>query len=180
MTGPGGQGARHRARRCDADQALAALYEAHYRTITMLAVLLTDDAAIAREIAETAFVAMHAAWCYLRDSDKALVYLVRAVIRLARADQVTRRAPSPRPCQPPDTDRAGAEELFLLAFRGLPPRHREAVALRYLAGLPDAQIASVLGTRTRTVRAYLGGALTGLEAAIDALVPSGGDADIAR
>ena len=72
---------RHRR---EAHQALTALYTQHHRALFRLAVLLTGDLAAAEQIAEDAFAGMHGARRHLRDSDRALAYLRRAVVSRTR------------------------------------------------------------------------------------------------
>lgn len=64
----------------DADEALTALYSAHYRSLVRLSALLVRDVATAEEVVQDSFVAMHRAWRRLRDSDKALAYLRQSEI----------------------------------------------------------------------------------------------------
>ena len=61
MTGTAGRRDRSGGRRWDAEQALTALYDRHYRALTQLAVLLVDDIAAAEEVAQAAFAALHGA-----------------------------------------------------------------------------------------------------------------------
>ena len=68
-----------------ADQAVTALYATHYRPLVRLATLLVGDADTAAEVAEDAFVAMHGAWRWLRDRDKALSYLRQSVVKGSRS-----------------------------------------------------------------------------------------------
>ena len=88
----------------DADQAVDVLYHAHYRALTRLAALLVTDVAAAEEIVQAAFAAMHGAWQHLRDSEKALAFLLRKVVIGARSHHAASPAlPSrepglPRPC----------------------------------------------------------------------------------
>ena len=89
----------------DADQAVAALYHAHYRALTRLAALLVCDVAAAGEIVQAAFAAMHGAWRHLRDYEKAQAYLLRAVVIRARSHRAA-APPCPaagRPCARPDS-----------------------------------------------------------------------------
>ena len=85
----------------DADQAVTVLYGAHHRALAQMATLLVNDVVVAEEIVEAAFVALHAAWRRLRNSDKALSYLQRAVVRRARSYRVARSDPSRRQPGPP-------------------------------------------------------------------------------
>jgi DNA-directed RNA polymerase specialized sigma24 family protein len=71
--------------RRDADEALVALYTAHYRSLVRLAALLLHDTAAAEDVVQDAFVAMHSSWRRLRDTDKALAYLRQAVVNRSRS-----------------------------------------------------------------------------------------------
>lgn len=137
----------------DADQAVTVLYGAHHRALAQLATLLVNDVVVAEEIVEAAFVAMHAAWRRLRKSDKTLCYLQRAVVRRARSHRVADSDPSKRRVGPPQTgppDMPPSHVLLVAAVHALPPRQREALILRHYAGLPDTQIAFVMGIPARS------------------------------
>ena len=88
--------------RQDADEALIALYTAHYRSLVRMAALLLHDTAAAEDVVQDAFVAMHGSWRRLRDTDKALAYLRQAVVNRARSrlrhlKVVERKTPAPLP-----------------------------------------------------------------------------------
>ena len=134
-----------------ADEAVSALYDRHYRALTQLAALLVGDIAVAEDIAQAAFVAMHRAWRLLGTSDAALWYLRRQVIRRARSRHPGHRGTqgqTHQPQQPPGRP-AAARVLAILAT--LPPRQREAVILRCWAGWSDTQIAALTCSRPQTV-----------------------------
>ena len=100
------------------------MYEAHYRAIAVLATVLIDDVAAGQEIAAAAFAAMHGAWSRLRDAEKGLMYLIRAVVRLARSHQGMRRIPAARdPIQPSARFRSGRSTRLSADFRELPGRN---------------------------------------------------------
>jgi RNA polymerase sigma factor (sigma-70 family) len=152
----------------DADQAVTALYDAHYRSLIRLAALLVTDVAAAQEVVQEAFAAMHSEWRHLRDSDKALAYLLPAVVFQARSH----RAASPalagrRPALPQAGHSAvtASQALLVAALHGLPARKREALILRYYAGLPDNQIAAAMGISARAVTGHIGRGMTALQAA---------------
>jgi DNA-directed RNA polymerase specialized sigma24 family protein len=64
-------------------------------------------------------------------------------------------------------DEGAAVALTVLeAVRGLPPRQRATVVLRYYLDLPEAEIADILGTTTGTVKSQLSKARAHLAAAI--------------
>jgi RNA polymerase sigma factor (sigma-70 family) len=136
----------------DADQAVTALYGAHHRALAQMAMLLVNDV-VAEEIVEAAFVALHAAWRRMRNGDKALSYLQRAVVRRARSYRVTRSDLSRRQPGRPQTgqpDMAPSQALVVTALHALPPRQREALVLRHYVGLPNTQVAFVMGISARS------------------------------
>ncbi len=71
----------------DADEALTAVYTAHYTSLVRLGALLLRDTGTAEEIVQDAFVAMHGRWHRLRDPHKALAYLRTAVVNRCRSRQ---------------------------------------------------------------------------------------------
>jgi DNA-directed RNA polymerase specialized sigma24 family protein len=156
--------------RPDADQAVTVLYDTHYRALTQLAALLVSDVALAEEIVQDAFVAIHRAWQHLGDTGRALPYLLRAVVRQSRSGRVAR-------CGPPECSAAAPaakvqafaqlEPGTVTALRALPARQREALVLRYYADLPEAQIAAAMGVRARAARLYMARGMSSLTAILD-------------
>ena len=69
----------------DPDTAVEQLYAAHWRSLVRLSVLLVRDVGTAEEVVQDAFVEMHGRWSRLRDPDKALAYLRRAVVNRSRS-----------------------------------------------------------------------------------------------
>src|SRR5688500_16693694 len=69
----------------DADGAVEQLYAAHWRQLVRLSVLLVRDQGTAEEVVQDAFVAMHGKWGSLREPDRALAYLRRAVVNGSRS-----------------------------------------------------------------------------------------------
>jgi DNA-directed RNA polymerase specialized sigma24 family protein len=135
----------------DVSRTVAALYQEHYRSLVRLAVLLVSDLATAEEIVQEAFADVHGTRRVLPGRDAALRYLRRSLIRRSRS------APRPRPA-------AGPEAGLLPALLALPGRQREVLVLRYFADLPEAEIASVTGTRIAVVRTYAARGMSSLRA----------------
>lgn len=152
----------------DAGQAarleeMAALYQEHYRPLVRLAALLVSDLATAEEIVQECFAEAHSTWRALPDRDTALRQLRRSLVRRSRSVSEFQLAASPRASGLP----AGGPEAGLLsALRALPVRQREILVLRYFADLPEAEIASVTGTRAAVVRSYAGRAMSSLRAGL--------------
>jgi DNA-directed RNA polymerase specialized sigma24 family protein len=144
----------------DADSAVTVLYEMHYRPLVRIAALLLADVAIAEQIVQDSFVAMHSAWPSLPGGDSASAYLYRSVVNGARSVSEKHEGESPR------ADHEPGPIALMSALRALPARQREVVVLRYFAYLSEAQIASAVGVTPGTVGALAIKAMTALEAAL--------------
>lgn len=159
----------------DAEQAVTAIYSAHYRSLVRLAVLLVRDVATAEEVVQDSFMAMHGAWRRLRDNDKALSYLRQSVVNRSRSVLrhrvvVDRNAPKPAPDMP--SAEQGALTLLersavVAALRSLPARQREALVLRYYGDLSEAQIASAMGISRGAVKSHTARAITALRTVLE-------------
>jgi len=163
--GSGGDGGQGRAPRAEAGTDLAArladlaarmeemapLYQEHYRSLVRLAALLVSDLAAAEEIVQEAFAEAHGQWSTLPDSDAALRYLRQSLIRRSRTLTQFQPVSDTRAAGLPAS---GGEAIVLAALRALPARQREVLVLRYFADLPEAEIASVTGTRIAVIRSY--------------------------
>jgi RNA polymerase sigma-70 factor (sigma-E family) len=159
----------------EAERAVTELYAAHYRSLVRLAALLVRDIGTAEDVVQDSFVAMHAGWRRLRDSDKALSYLRQAVVNRSRSVLrhrvvVDRNAPAP----PPDMPSAehGAVALFersavIAALRTLPVRQREALVLRFYADMSEAQIADAMQISRGAVKSHTARAMQSLRTVLE-------------
>lgn len=148
----------------DADDALTALYAAHWRRLVRLAVLLVRDQASAEEVVQDAFVAMHGHWLRLRDPDAAAAYLHRSVVNRSRSvlrhrGVVARHEASlPRVREAeshPDAAIAAERRRAVLdALGALPERQREVLVLRHYLDLSEADIAEALGISRGAVKTH--------------------------
>jgi RNA polymerase sigma factor (sigma-70 family) len=138
------------------------LYGVHYEDSVRLAALLIGDIVAAERIVQDAFVALYRTR-WRKDSDRALSYLRRAVIRRSRS--VGRRATLRDDAFQPVLFRViGGQDVtaashgysaVIAALYRLPARQREAVLLRYYSELPEEQIASIMGLSRHTVARLL-------------------------
>jgi RNA polymerase sigma-70 factor (sigma-E family) len=159
----------------DADQPLAELYHAHYRSLVRLARLLVGDVATAEEVVQDSFIALHAAWRRLRDNEKALSYLRQSVVQRSRSAlryRVIVDENAPKPAHDLPTAEQGALTLLartavIAALRSLPPQQREALVLRYYGELSEAQIASAMGISQGAVKVHTARAMATLRAALE-------------
>jgi RNA polymerase sigma-70 factor (sigma-E family) len=159
----------------DADEAVVQLYSLHYRSLVHLATLLVRDTATAEEVVQDSFVAMHGGWRRLRDTDKALAYLRQSVVNRSRS-VLRHRSVVDRKLQQalPETPGTRYEVPALLegsavisALRGLPERQREAILLRYYAGLPESEVAAAMGISLGAVQSHTARGLSALHAALE-------------
>ena len=158
--------------RPDANHAVTALYLAHYRPLVKMAALLVQDLATAEEIVQDSFVAVHAAWRRLPDSDHALSYLRRSVVDRSRSALrqhvvVDKLAPRLAPDLATGSGEGSIEverSAFISALWTLPARQREVVVLRYFADLPATQVASATGISEGAVKVHAARAMSSLRA----------------
>ncbi|MEP7036231.1 MAG: SigE family RNA polymerase sigma factor [Actinomycetota bacterium] len=166
------------ARGWEADSALTELYAAHWSSLVRLAWLLVRDQQLAEETVQDAFVAMHSHWSKLRDPQRALAYLRRAVVNGSRSalrhrtveNRYLRAETSARTAygtttEPSAETRAlehASGERLVGALGRLPRRQREVLTLRYYLDLSEAQIADVLSISAGAVKTHAHRGLAGL------------------
>jgi len=158
----------------DADDALTALYAAHYRKLVRIAALLLDDYSLSEEVVQDAYVKMHGSWRRIREPAAAEAYLRTTVVNLARS-RLRRRlvaakhAPKPLP-DAPSAEQGALEQLdrdrVIQALRRLPPRQRECLVLRYYADLSEAQIAAAMGISPGAVKSHASRGMAALRATL--------------
>jgi RNA polymerase sigma-70 factor (sigma-E family) len=147
----------------DARVATAALFRDEARRLVGLLVLVTGDRAAAEDLAQEAFVRMHAAWPRLQSRDRATAYLRSTALNLARSRWrrlgIARRF-RPESQMPADAaddvaERNEERAAVLAAVRSLPGRQRDCVVLRYYCELGPEQIADALGLSVNSVKTHL-------------------------
>jgi RNA polymerase sigma-70 factor (sigma-E family) len=145
----------------DADAALADLYAGHYTRLVRLAVLLLRDQALAEDVVQDAFVAVHQRWRRI-DQGTAPAYLAKSVVNRSRSalrhrGVVARHRPEP----PGDAAPADAPALanaqrgvVLEALGTLPTRQREVLVMRYYLDYSERAIAHALGISQGAVKSH--------------------------
>lgn len=116
-----------------------------------LAYLVVGSEAVAEELVQDAFVAVHRHWGTIANPGG---YLRTSVVNACRSHQRRtglERRRQPRPAPPAEL---GADELWD-ALAQLPRNQRAALVLRYYEDAPEADIAAALGVRPTTVRSLV-------------------------
>jgi RNA polymerase sigma-70 factor (sigma-E family) len=156
------------------------LFREHHLELVRLALLIVGDLATAEDAVQDAFEQLHRRWRSLRKQSSALDYArstvlngCRSVLRrrlVARRHEARMAIPAP-----PDADAAVALEQrteLIDAFRLLPRRQREVLALRYYLDMSVADVAATLRISEGAVRST---ASRGLDALARVLPPSSRD-----
>ncbi len=146
------------------EEAVAALFDAHYASLCRLATLLLGDAGQAEEAVQEAFLRTFVGWRRLRQPDRAGAYVRAAVVNQCRS-RGRRRATEQRSNRTvfaaaegectSNLERSGETLAVLDAVRALPERQREAVVLRYYADLSEADVARAMQCSVGTIKSQL-------------------------
>jgi RNA polymerase sigma-70 factor (sigma-E family) len=158
-----------------ADEAVYALYAEQYKSLVRLAAMLVRDTPTAEEVVQDAFVAMHAGWHRLEDTEKALAYLRQAVVNKSRSvlrhrvvvEKNLQNAPPDMPSAEHGAFAMLERDAVIKALRKLPERQREAIVLRYYADLSEADIAATMGISRGAVKSHTARGMAALRAALE-------------
>jgi RNA polymerase sigma-70 factor (sigma-E family) len=145
------------------------LYRRHAPAAGRLAYLLTGDRTAAEDLVQEAFVRLVGRFRHLRVPDAFEAYLRRTIVnlhtsqlrrrRLERAHVARERSARPDVASLPDVD---AREDLWRALRGLPPRQRAAIVLRFYEDLSERETAEALGCSSNAAKALIARAMTTL------------------
>ncbi len=160
----------------DPDTVVAWLFEQEGVALVRMARLFTDDRNAAEDLVQEAFIRLHKSAHRIRSQDKAAAYLRSIVINLAR-DHNRRGLMSLRhqeaipaaasPEVPEDRLVLDEEQVLLLdEVRGLSPRQRDCILLRFYLELSEREIATVLGISPNSVKTHCRRALASLRGTI--------------
>ena len=159
----------------DADSAVSSLSREHYSGLVRMTALLIRDPARAEEIVQDSFAALHASGRRLGDSERALRYLRQCVVTRSRSVRPRRTgaghdaagAAAGGPPPGPEATAGRASSAIVGALHGLSAPQREALVMRYYAGLAEPEIAEIMRISERAVRQHTERALAALREALD-------------
>ena len=152
------------------DKVLAGLFSQHYVALVRVAVVLLRDLTAAEAVVQDAFVAIHRRG--LRDPDKALASLRRAVVNGSRSVLRHRTVADRNPPRSrPSAERGAMVSLEMsavaVALGMLPRRQCEAVILRYYADLSETETAAAMGISEGAVRTHAHRGMAALRQQLD-------------
>jgi RNA polymerase sigma factor (sigma-70 family) len=158
IVGPEGVGA---VEVIDDDAAFTAWYRNEHPRLLATMRIVTRDLEAAQDLTSEAFARALAAWTRVSAMDSPTGWTYRVALNLARRrgrraalEQRVLRRIAPVDDQPPVEHAAEVWD----AVRALPPRARTAIALRYAAGLTEAEVAAAMHVAVGTASATLAAA----------------------
>jgi RNA polymerase sigma-70 factor (sigma-E family) len=133
------------------------------------AVFLAGDRHPAEDLVQETMVKVYTHWRRVARADSPELYVRRMLtntyLTWRRSSWLRRAVPYaevPDPGISDGTEAGAVRQELWVRLGALPPRQRAAVVLRFYEGLPDAEIAEVLGCAVGTVRSLISRALTSL------------------
>ena len=154
-----------------AEGAVTELYQAHALGLTRLAYVMLGDRPAAEDVVQEAFCGLYRRWSRLSDQANAVRYVRSSVLNGCRSVLRRNRSRASRPLtgyQPPEISAESAvltgEERreVMRALGRLPQRQREALVLRFYAGLQASEIATAMGISPSSARSAIARGLASL------------------
>ena len=137
------------------DEEFEAAYRELFPRAATLAFRLLGNRTAAEDVAAEALARTYAQWQKVRYLPYRDGWVLRVATNLA-IDMARKRPVNVEVTEPLDAAESAVLRLALLgALRTLPKRQRQAVALRYLTGLPEGEVADVLGVSAGTASTHL-------------------------
>jgi len=153
----------------DDDTTFATWYRVEHPRLLAALTIVTRDLHTAQDVTSEAFARALAAWARVGAMDSPTGWTYRVALNLARRrarrsqleQRLLRRMTPPETGLPPER----AIELWD-AVSALPPRARTAIALRYAAGLSEAEVAQAMHVAVGTASSTLAAARRALAIAL--------------
>ena len=144
----------------------AELVEARSTALLRLAYAVVGDHQLAQDLLQESLVKVYVAWPRLRDPSGAEAYARRTIVTTAISWRRRRSFHEPPTDVVPDPggdsdqgDRLATHDVLWQQVRGLPPRQRTALVLRYYEDLSEVETAELMGCSTGTVKSQVSAAL---------------------
>lgn len=161
----------------DADAAFAAWYRSEHPRLLAAMTVVTRDLHAAQDVTSEAFARALAAWTRVSAMDSPTGWTYRVALNVVRR-RARRAALEQRLLRRmvPDPTGLPIERSVEIwdAVRALAPRARTAIALRYAAGLSEAEVAAAMNVAVGTASATLSAARKTLAIALNDAPPNDG------
>jgi RNA polymerase sigma-70 factor (sigma-E family) len=152
------------------EQEFAELFRASWARLYRLAFAVSGDGAAAEDDLQNAFAKVYSNWGRVRRADHPEAYVRRMVLNEVLGGRRNGFLKRERPHELVEaagsvaSPEAGVVERDAIwtAVRGLPPRQRAVVVLRYYEDLSEAEIAEALGCSRGTVKSQASAAIAAL------------------
>jgi RNA polymerase sigma factor (sigma-70 family) len=154
----------------DRDLSFTAAFDELYAHALRVALRIVAERAAAEDVAAEALTRAYDHWDRIGDAAaRRVAWTVRVTTNLAI--DTTRRREAPAEVVEPDggadpADAVAVRLALIAALRALPERQRQAVALRHLAGLPQAEVARALGVHPGTIAQHVHRGMAALRLAL--------------
>ena len=139
----------------DAEAQFEAWFGELYPSAYRVAYRLLFNAAAAEDTAAEAFTRAFARWSHVGTLPYRDAWLLRVTTNLALTALSRRPPPLVEPASITIDDSAATRLALGAALAALSSRQRDVIALRYLADLSEADVASALGISPGTVKTHL-------------------------
>ena len=157
-----------REARIGSDDGFEEAFDELFPRAVRLAQRLLGDKAAAEDVAAEAMARAYARWPKVSALPYRDGWLLKVTTNLA-IDRLRRRPPEVGPAPAEEFEDGVALRMALnAALLTLAPRQRQAVALRYLGGLSDREVALALGISLGSVKTHIHRGLNGLRARMGA------------
>jgi RNA polymerase sigma factor (sigma-70 family) len=151
-----------RSRTRTTDQEFADAYPGLFQAAMRLAHRMTRDPSLAEDLAAEAMARAYARWGQVRDASSPTAWVQRVTANLV-VDSARRRkvAVEALPLLATEDDlfriedQVALRQVLVAALATLPRRQREALVLRYLAGIEEPALSRTLGTSPSSVRTHV-------------------------
>ncbi len=142
--------------RAERETDFDAYVQARYVGLLRTALVLCRDRHSAEDLVQATLLRAHASWRRVQAADDRDAYVHRILVNASRSWWRRSWHAGPLPEQhaagPDAQDRTGLRDALVRALAALPQGQREALALRYLTDLTEAETARVLGCSVGTVK----------------------------
>jgi RNA polymerase sigma-70 factor (sigma-E family) len=152
------------------DEGFEEFVGARYMDLLRIAYLLTGSAHEAEDLLQSALVKVMRRWKRIEDP---VSYLRRVMVnqhiswwRRYKSHEIVTDEPPERQVSDP-ADRIASRAQLSGVLRALSPRMRAVVVLRYLADLPETEVAAILGCSVGTVKSQASRGLARLREVIE-------------